>query len=147
MQRTSDDRVLEIERLIDAAPDAVFDAWVDPAILITWWGPEGITTPQVALEVHEGGHWSTTMRTPAGDRVVSGTYRTIDRPRLLVFTWAWTGDDGARGDETVVEVIFEPVAKGTRMRLTQKLFDTTEDRDNHRMGWNSSFNDLEKLFA
>ncbi|PSM18410.1 MULTISPECIES: SRPBCC family protein [Nitratireductor] len=147
MRKTSDARVLEIERLIAAAPDAVFDAWVDPAVLVSWWGPEGVTTPQVALDVQEGGHWSTTMRTPGGDRVVSGIYRTIERPRLLVFTWAWTRDDGTRGDETVVEVSFDPAPQGTRMRLTQRRFATTDDRDNHRMGWNSSFNDLERLFG
>ncbi|MVA98728.1 SRPBCC domain-containing protein [Nitratireductor sp. CAU 1489] len=147
MQKTTDEQVLEIERLIDAEPEAVFDAWVDPAILITWWGPEGVTTPQAALEVYEGGHWSTTMRTPGGDRVVSGVYRTIDRPRRLVFTWAWTQDDGSRGDETVVEVTFDPARRGTRMRLSQQRFETAENRDNHRLGWSSSFNDLEKLFA
>lgn len=147
MPQTTDDRVLEISRTIPAAPDAVFDAWVDPAQLVRWWGPEGVTTPHCDLDPRAGGNWTTTMRTSNGEMVVSGVYTAVERPHRLAFSWAWTQEDGSRGHETVVEVTFEAVAEGTRMRLLQQRFATTEHRDNHRMGWGSSFNDLEKLFA
>ena len=26
-------------------PERVFEAWTDPEILVTWWGPDGFTTP------------------------------------------------------------------------------------------------------
>jgi uncharacterized protein YndB with AHSA1/START domain len=49
--------------------------------------------------------------------------------------------------ETVVELTFEPAAGGTKMRLVQRLFESLEQRDGHKIGWASSFNDLERLLA
>lgn len=36
MAQTTDDRALEISRTIPATPEAVFDAWIDPAQLVRW---------------------------------------------------------------------------------------------------------------
>jgi uncharacterized protein YndB with AHSA1/START domain len=33
---------------------------------------------------------------------IGGLYRVVDRPRRLVFTWAWEGDGGERGHETEI---------------------------------------------
>ena len=59
-------------------------------------------------------------------------------------TWGWQQPDGTRGHETTVELDFEPVADGTRLRLVQRVFASVEQRDGHRMGWTSSLNKLEK---
>ncbi len=60
-------------------------------------------------------------------------------------TWGWQQPDGTRGDETTVELDFEAVADGTRLRLVQRVFATPDQRDSHRMGWHSSLNKLEDL--
>ena len=67
-------------------------------------------------------------------------------PRRLVFTWAWE-ENGKRGHETEVTVIFQPDGKGTRMRFVQQLFDSVEQRQNHDRGWTSRFNDLARILA
>ena len=86
------------------------------------------------------------MRNEKGEaHTASGVYREIDPPKSLVMTWGWQQPDGRRGDETVVEISFEAVPDGTRLRLVQRIFNTTDNRDNHRMGWQSSFNKLEAL--
>src|ERR1700687_2996472 len=61
----------------------------------------------------------------------SGVYRVIDRPRRLVFTWAWDEDDGSRGHETEVTVTFDAAPGGTRLRLLQQTFQNAEVRDKH----------------
>jgi uncharacterized protein YndB with AHSA1/START domain len=92
------DTVLEIERLIAAPPEHVFELWTEPELLVRWWGPEGYDVPAHALDVRPGGAWRTTMRSPAGNHVtVSGEYRRIEPPRLLVFTWAWEDDTACAG--------------------------------------------------
>jgi len=147
MTTTIDDRVLVVERTLPATPEKVFDAWVDPNLLVQWWGPEGMDIPQHALDVRVGGAWETTMRNSEGGEVVcSGVYKIIERPHRLVFTWAWRQPDGSRGHETDIEVTFTPVEGGTKMTLDQRTFTDAKERDNHGMGWNSSFNCLEKLF-
>lgn len=141
------DCILRLERLIAGAPEEVFDAWVDPEILVNWWGPEGVTIPEYTLDVRVGGAWSTTMMSPDGDRnICSGVYKAIDRPSRLVFTWAWTQDDGSRGHETEVEITFEAEGDATRIKLLQQAFATAEQAAMHEGGWTSSFDCLERIF-
>lgn len=145
--RNEADCTLVIERIFKATPAEVFEAWTDPETLVSWWGPEGVTTPEYSLDVRPGGAWQTHMVAPDGDHIVSGVYREIAPPSRLVFTWGWQQKDGSRGHETEVTVTFQPVAGGTRMRLVQSLFLSKEQRDAHNLGWSSSFNDLERMFA
>lgn len=138
------DRTLVVERVFKAPPERVFRAWTDPRILVEWWGPEGMNTPEQAMDVREGGAWRTVMTNDKGEaHTASGVYREISPPERLVMTWAWEQPDGSRGHETIVELSFEPTADGTRLRLVQSLFRNVEDRDNHNMGWTSAFNCLE----
>lgn len=135
-----DDTTLRMERLIATTPETLFGFWTRPELLIRWWGPEGYTTPQHALDVREGGRWRTVMRSPEGkDFIVSGVYRTLEPPRRLVFTWAWDDDAGLRGNETEVTVTFEPAPGGTKMVLVQKGFVDSNSRDRHQAGWSSTF--------
>jgi uncharacterized protein YndB with AHSA1/START domain len=143
---TLKDRTLIIERVFKASPERLFKAWTDPAILVKWWGPEGFDTPECTLDVRPGGAWRTHMGGRDGSHLVSGVYREVAPPRRLVFTWGWE-NDGTRGHETVVDLTFEPAPGGTRMRLVQSVFQTVESRDLHGEGWNSSFNDLDRMLA
>lgn len=140
MTDTIGETTLRMERLIAAPPERVFDFWTNPALLATWWGPDTFDVPEYALDVRPGGAWRTTMRSPDGGlHTVSGVYRSIEPPRLLVFTWGWDDDHGRRGDETVVTVAFEAAPGGTRLTLTQEGFASRPQCENHRQGWSSSF--------
>ena len=144
----SNDQVLTIERTFKASPEALFDAWTNPEILSHWWGPEDVSIPVLDLDVKEGGAWTTTMFSDQmGNKIVSGTYKTIERPNRLVFTWGWKGEDGSRGHETEIEVLFEKSGDGTKMTMHQQKFCDATDRDNHYMGWVSSFNCLEEALG
>ena len=95
-----------------------------------------------------GGKWRTIIRSSDGKlRTVSGVYNTIERPRRLVFTWGWDGEDGVRGHETEVTVTLEPTPGGTRLKLVQQDFQNSEVRNLHNGGWSSSFNKLQKVAA
>jgi uncharacterized protein YndB with AHSA1/START domain len=142
------ERILVIDRVFKAPPERVFAAWTDPATLVKWWGPQGFHTPECAMDVREGGAWRTVMRNAEGEaHIVSGVYRQVAPSRRLVLTWGWQQADGSRGHETTVELDFEPVSEGTRLRLRQRVFTTTENRDGHRMGWTSSLDKLDALLA
>ena len=142
------DSVLRLERLIAAAPERVFEWWTDPELLARWFGPDGYAVPSYALDVRPGGRWHTALRSPAGTLVtVRGVYRAIEPPRRLVFTWAWDQDDGSPGPETEVTVTFETAPGGTKLVLLQQPFEDRKSRDNHRAGWSSSFDCLERSIA
>jgi uncharacterized protein YndB with AHSA1/START domain len=140
------DRVLEIERLIPASPERVFEYWTDPELLAKWFGPAGYDVPGHDVDARPGGKWRATIRSPEGTlRTVSGIYNSIDPPRRLVFTWAWDDDAGVRGHETEVTVTLEPTPGGTRLKLVQQMFETSPMRDRHNNGWSSALNRLERM--
>lgn len=142
------DKELRVERLIAAAPERVFQYFTDPKLFSSWWGPEGMTATTHALDVRVGGAWRTTMRSADGKGMtVGGTYRAVDAPRRLVFTWAWEDDKGARGFETEVTITFGAAPGGTKLTILQQEFETAESRDQHGRGWNSTIDKLARTVA
>ena len=147
-ETVSDDRVLTVSRVIAATPEKLFDAFTKPDILLKWWGPEGASVGDHELDIRVGGRWRTALENSMGGTFVcSGVYKAIERPRRIAFTWAWLQENGEPGHETLVDVSFEKVERGTRLTVVQKTFENGAQRDLHGQGWHSTFNKLEQLFA
>jgi uncharacterized protein YndB with AHSA1/START domain len=148
-EAVSDDRVLTVSRVIAAPPEKLFEAFTSPEIMLKWWGPEGAGVGDHDLDIRVGGTWRTALENSMGQGtfVCSGVYKAIERPRRIAFTWAWLQPDGQRGRETLVDVSFEKVERGTRLTVVQKTFDDAAQRDRHSEGWHSTLNKLERLFA
>jgi uncharacterized protein YndB with AHSA1/START domain len=53
-------------RLFNAPKEKVFNAWIDPEILKTWWGPKGFTNTFHEFEPKQGGKWDFVMHGPDG---------------------------------------------------------------------------------
>src|SRR5690242_1967791 len=137
---------LRIERLIAAPPERVFQYFTDRKLFATWWGPEGMSSTAHVLDVRVGGAWRTTMHSRDGKNMtVGGTYRAVEAPRRLVFTWAWEDDKGVRGSETEVTITFAAAPGGTKLTIVQKEFETAESRDQHGRGWNSTLDKLNRI--
>lgn len=138
---------LRLSRSFAAPRERVFRAFTAPAQMAKWWGPKGWTVPACTLDARPGGAWKTVMRSPEGrDHTVSGIYREVVPPERLVYTWAWEGD-GGRGHETVVTIELSETPGGTRLQLTQELFESDNARDRHNEGWSSSLDCLEAALA
>lgn len=80
--------ILRITRRFDAAPERVFDAWLDPMRARRWL----FTSPTserntTEMDVRVGGKWSITDRRDGVDYTGLGEYIEIDRPRRLVFSF------------------------------------------------------------
>jgi uncharacterized protein YndB with AHSA1/START domain len=145
--KPNDALVLRLSRSFAAPRERVFRAFTAPAQLVKWWGPKGFTVPACTMDVRAGGAWHTVMRSPEGkDHVVSGLYREIIPPERLVFTWGWEAG-GARGHETIVTIELFEARGGTRLELTQEVFETEDASDQHRHGWSSAFDCLEQALA
>lgn len=139
--------VLRLERRLAAPRERVFRAFTDPSVLARWFGPAGMHCPLCEIELAVGGAWRTVIRSAEGrDHIVSGTYREIDPPNRLVFTWAWE-TDGIRGHDSLVEIVFRARGGETDLVLTHSQFDTSDTRDRHGKGWASSFDSLEAAIA
>lgn len=73
------------ERLLSAAPAAVFNAIADPTKLALWWGPHGFTNRIDAFDFRVGGDWRVTMTSSDGtDFANRWTFHEIEEARRVV---------------------------------------------------------------
>jgi uncharacterized protein YndB with AHSA1/START domain len=81
-----DETTLVLTRTLDAAPEAVFDAWMDREAFQSWIGPEGVTCDVPLHEPRVGGRYSIDMKMTDGRTLpVGGVFkghRASAPPRL-----------------------------------------------------------------
>jgi uncharacterized protein YndB with AHSA1/START domain len=137
--------VLELTRVLPAPRERVFRALTQPDDLATWWGPQGFTTPEIALDLRVGGRYRFTMQPPDGEHFhLSGEFLEIDPPGRLGYTFRW--DEPAPDDrETVVTLTLDDVGGTTELALRQGAFATEERLALHRGGWTDSLDKLSAL--
>jgi len=100
---------LVLERTLPVAPDRVWAAWTDPALLVQWFTPAPWKTVSADLDVRPGGRCITTMESPEGEQFPNaGCYLHVEPGSLLVFTSA------------MVEG-FRPVVAGDGMPFTGRV--------------------------
>ena len=137
---------VKIKRFIKASRERVYAAWADPAQFPKWFGPATVVTRSLTADVRVGGrfHWECTD--PEGNEVtISGQYREVVPDRKLVFTWRLEEDEDWKDHNSIVTVEFFDQADGTEVRLTHENLPTESSRDDHKQGWNSVLDKLEKF--
>jgi uncharacterized protein YndB with AHSA1/START domain len=111
---SADEIVNEIN--IAAPPERVFQAIVDPAQVVKWWGHAGMyRCNEFQSDLRVGGKWRCAGEGgEAGKFEIHGEYLEIKPPRLLVHSWiaSWTGDA-----KTTVHWELEPTKQGTLVRI------------------------------
>ena len=127
----------------DAAPERVFDAWLDPKLA----GRFLFATPtgqmiKAEIDPRVGGRFNFTDRRPdMGDVEHVGIYLEIDRPRRLVFEFAVPKYEAAKTRVTV-----EIVASGSGCELTlthDGVFESYVTQT--QQGWGMILAGLEKV--
>lgn len=101
--------------------ERIFAAWFDPESLGRWmFGPEVRDERVVRLSVDPrvGGRFSFVVNRGGREIDHVGEYLEIDRPRLLVFTWA-TRDSLPETSRVIVEILARD--SGCELKLTQVL--------------------------
>jgi len=130
---------LRLERLYDASPEVVFDAFTDPATQVELHGLDqrGWKIHRAETDLRVGGT-ATYVMGPEGEEPDTETrvFTVIDRPHRLVFTHSmqiaeW---DGRRVD-TEMTITFEDRDGKTLLTMVQTGFETEEDRDAFMGGW------------
>ncbi|MEL6167618.1 MAG: SRPBCC domain-containing protein [Pseudomonadota bacterium] len=133
MTDTATELRTETSRVIAASKEALFDAWLDPAMLAKFMMPASdMTVPEVTTDPREGGRFRVVMRVGERDMPHEGTYKMIERPSRLAFTWEspFSSIEGS-----TVTLTFDDAPEGTKVTLTHVRFETEEMRDNHAKGW------------
>lgn len=136
---------LRLERVIDAPPDIVFDAFTAHGGQVAFYGtddPGWIVESQCDLRV--GGVWTIRFG-PSRSHLYHHrhVFEVIDRPRHLMLATTETRPDGS-SFEFAIEFTFDPYDDRTVMTMIQSGFPTPELRDEHGRGVPKAFARLER---
>jgi uncharacterized protein YndB with AHSA1/START domain len=127
---TKDEAIVQ-EIAIRGSAERVFDALTSPEELVKWWGVTGkFQLTGMESDLRPGGRWRFLVSARGGTNVVSGEYRVIERPRLLVYTWV-REEDAA---QTVVQWELEENLGVTHVRVTHSGL-ATESLRARNDGW------------
>ena len=140
---------LRVERMIDASPEDVFEAYTSPEAQKVWFSilNEGmIVENEVDLRV--GGKWVSAWGFSADEMFrETNVFEVVERPHRLVSTSIGSSPDG-NSIETHVEVTFQEEGGKTLMRVVQTGFPTEETRDFFaEQAWNGAFDRLSAYLA
>ncbi len=121
---------LKAERLIDATPEEVFDAYTDPEQMNGWFtilDPGMMVENEVDLRV--GGKWVSAWGF-SRDEMFRETqvFEVVDRPHRLVSRSSGSSPDG-QSQETRVEITFQDEGGKTLMTIVQSGFQDESSRD------------------
>ena len=142
---------LTVTQHVNASPQQVFDALLDPKLVCRWLGPRSMVEAceVITLEPRVGGRYRLKMVRRAdspmgpGDLFVAGVYRQIDRPNRLVYSWSWDHQP----HESQVTYDLKPHAGGTEVTLTHDGLASIESQQSHGRGWTASLQQLADILS
>jgi uncharacterized protein YndB with AHSA1/START domain len=121
-------------------PERVWRALTDAGQLRDWFWPQSLNpTVTVDLTVHGRYHIDSTEL----GHGVGGTYRLIDPPGRLEFTWQWDHEEY----QSLVTIELTATATGTLVAIRHTGFPTASERDNHIQGWSDCLERLPAFLA
>ena len=120
---------ISMTRLVPAPPAQVYAAWLDPALLATWWWPQ-IPDTTYAVDARVGGAYR--IRSEATGMGVHGTVVALEEGVLIELTWTWEDGD-VDGPEERVVVTFAPSGTGTLVTVVHDV--RGDDAEDFRQGW------------
>jgi uncharacterized protein YndB with AHSA1/START domain len=138
----TDEYTVIVRRDIAAPAEELFDAWLDAQSLGSWLRPAGIRETRAETDPRVGGTFRIVMVDDESPIEHTGTYREIDRPRRLVFTWT---SPSTRFRDSIVTVTFEPSSNSsTLVEIHQVGLPDEEARVGHHAGWSDALRELDR---
>lgn len=130
MTSRADDVLQEVN--IQAAPETVFEFFVDPVKLTRWLAVEAELDPRpggICRQVHAGADRGD------GPYHMYGTFLEVDPPHPVVFTWGFTNRAAnVPPGSSLVEVTLSRTGSGTRLLLRHSGLSELE-QPRHAGGW------------
>jgi uncharacterized protein YndB with AHSA1/START domain len=133
MTDTTEDLRLTLSRHLDAPVERVYQAWLDPALLVRFMGnPQRAHLARAETDPRVGGRFVLVMNNGEKDIDHTGTYLQLTPHSRIAFTWQ-SPYSTAEGSTVTLDLV--PEAEGTHLTLTHVRFASESSRDGHRSGW------------
>jgi uncharacterized protein YndB with AHSA1/START domain len=115
-------------RLIDAFPDAVYRAFVDPELLVRWQAPEGMTARLHRFDPRPGGGYEMSLfyddpsvagKSGGNEDRYAATFIELVDPRRIVESIVFdTGENSSGAVPMILTVDLESTGVSTRVTMT-----------------------------
>ncbi len=109
---------------IEALPDAVFDHFVRPELLVSWMGDFA------RLEAKEDGLFSVDIN----GVLIRGSYVRLERPNLIEIAWGEAGNAEMPPGDTRLTIRLRAAGAGTDLELVHAGL-TPAEAAKHAIGW------------
>jgi len=124
---------LSYVRRIRATPAKVWNAFVDPAEIMHWWGPDEGPTLAAETDVRVGGRFKVAFRTKQGERFENvGEYLVVEPPKRLVMSWWFSATPHLR---SVLTVSIDATDDGAELTIQHDGFTDDGLPISHADGW------------
>ncbi len=147
---TKPESSFQIRRILRTSREKVFAAWTQKDLLEQWMCKDAPAhqAEYVELDVRPGGRYVVEIKLPEGKLYRGrGTFREVNPPAKLVFTWFWEDGDNVplHERESLVTVELFEAELGTEIVLTHELLANIKERDEHKQGWEGCINVLAEV--
>lgn len=148
MSKTVEARVQH--RFKSATAEDVFDAWLNEDDVRAWMGAALKTHGQagdirrIEIDPRPGGSFFFSDMRDGEEAEHWGTYRALERPRLIEFTW-FTSKKDEKESTSLVRVEITPETEGCSVVLTHEMDAAYADyREQTQKGWNTMLASIER---
>lgn len=141
----SNTNTVRLHRVLRAAPERVYRAFVDPDAMAKWLPPNGFTGKVHQMNATVGGGYkmSFTNFTTGSSHSFGGTYLELASNERIRYTNKF--DDPNMAGEMQTTIAFKPVFCGTELNVTQEGIPAAIPAEACYLGWQESLTLLAKL--
>ncbi|MEM1385132.1 MAG: SRPBCC domain-containing protein [Pseudomonadota bacterium] len=130
-----------VSRVIAAPAGKLYSLFLDPKAMMTWFGMDGYTNLDCAVDARVGGAWHMQSRAPDGSLSrMEGEITRLDPGRRIVQLWRHVGAEGAVGNQTEADISFTPSGAGTEVTVVHRRILNVPEL--FAAGWQQSLNRL-----
>lgn len=145
-------------RLVEAAPEAVYDAFTDAGALMQWLPPAGMSGRALLFEPREGGRYRIELalegeghrvsgKTTERTDIASGRFVELVPGKRIVQTVEFDSADPDFAGTMVMTWSLEPVPEGTRVTVSARSVPSGISAEDHEAGLASSLDNLARFAA
>jgi len=153
-----------VTRVFGASLEQVWNAWVEPEMVMQWWGPTGFTCPLAEMDFREGGTSLVCMRAPqeygGQDMYNLWTYTKIVPDERIEYTLNFSDKDGNKRTPAQAGVpagvpedghhvvTFKDVGDNrTEMTVTEQDYTSDQAHDISKAGLEQCLNKMAAIFT
>jgi uncharacterized protein YndB with AHSA1/START domain len=140
---------------VPAPVGQVFACWTDPALLVRWLPPHGMSGRVDVFDLRPGGPFRIVLayddpaiagKSGGGEDAIAGQFVAVGPPRHLAFVSRFDSDDPMMQGEMRMDWHFDPEGHGTRVRIVATQVPPGISASDHADGMGASLAQLAALF-